>query len=262
MRANCSAVVLDKRTAILKNMRSDSTPQQLPLPVRLRLASVFNGFYAGPNHLALQALQTIASGSLAGCDTPIVSPIVFLYGATGVGKTHLLQALCAQVGTQKRMASYLPLRELHRYGAELLSGTQTLDVLCLDDVGCIAEQREWNLALFNLHREFDERGAKLVLADTESPAQLPFVLPDLKSRIMAGALLRLQPLDDAQRIEALRLHAQQRGFELPEEVGSYLLRRLPRDMHGLCQFIDELDVALLAAQRRLSVPFVRTLLLD
>jgi DnaA family protein len=48
-----------------------------------------------------------------------------------------------------------------------------------------------------------------------------------------------------------------RGFELPDETAQYLLRRLPRDMATLCRFLDELDEASLAAQRRLTVPFVK-----
>ena len=69
-----------------------------------------------------------------------------------------------------------------------------------------------------------------------------------------------QPLDDEEQIEALKLHAIRRGLELPDETATFLLNRLPRDMHTLCTLLDELDEAALIAQRRLTVPFVSAVL--
>jgi len=73
-------------------------------------------------------------------------------------------------------------------------------------------------------------------------------------------VFRLEPLDDEDRILALRLRAGHRGLELPDETARYLLRRLPRDMRALCEWLDRLDIASLAAQKRLTVPFVRGVL--
>ncbi len=229
-----------------------TTPRQLPLPIRLRASSVFASYHAGPNTTVVSTLNDLpATGP---------SPVLFLYGAAGVGKTHLLQALCARAGEQQQSASYLPLRELHAYGPELLAGAEHLALVCLDDVALMLRELNWNRALFNLHRELEERGGKLILADEQPPAALEFALRDLSSRVMAGTVLRLQALSEADQIAALGLHAAQRGLELPDEVASFLLRRLPRDMSTLCGLLDELDIASLTAQRKLTVPFVRQVL--
>jgi DnaA-homolog protein len=229
-------------------------PKQLPLPIQLRAQSVFSSYLSGPNAAAVDALRRIHQ--------PAPSPVTFVYGPPATGKTHLLQALCARATEQAQRAAYIPLRELSGYGPELLAGAEHLQLLCLDDAAVVLSSREWNHALFTLHREFEERGGRLVLADEQSPAAIAFHLRDLSSRVLAGTLLRLQTLDESQQVQALQLHAAQRGFELPDEVAVFLLRRSPRDMNSLCAFIDELDVALLAAQRRLTVPFVRSLLGD
>jgi hypothetical protein len=63
-------------------------------------------------------------------------------------------------------------------------------------------------------------------------------------------------------LAALRLRAAGRGLDLPEDTALYLLRRFPRDMHALGRLLDEMDVASLTAQRRLTVPFVRAILGD
>lgn len=224
----------------------------MPLPIRLRASSVFGSYHAGPNAAAVAALSDPRAHG--------PSPVFFLHGAAGVGKTHLLQALCARAGEQQWTATYLPLRELHDHGPELLDGAERLSLVCLDDVAAVLARADWNHALFNLHRELEERGGRLVLADEHAPVASAFALRDLSSRILAGTVLRLRALSEPDQIAALRLHAAQRGLELPDEVALFLLRRLPRDMSTLCTFLDELDVAALAAQRRLTVPFVRQVL--
>ena len=73
-------------------------------------------------------------------------------------------------------------------------------------------------------------------------------------------MVQLRGLDDQGKAEALRLQARQRGMDMPEEVAGYLLRRSPRDMTALFALLDMLDQASLAAQRKLTVPFVKEVL--
>lgn len=228
--------------------------QQMPLPIQLRASSVFASYCAGQNQQALNVLQDLHSSG--------PNPVVFLFGSGAVGKTHLLQATCVSVAQQKKQVGYFPLRELHQYGTELLQGAEQMDLVCLDDVGVVLHVKDWCLALFNLYRQLEERGAKMLLADEQSPAVLKIALPDLASRILAGTVLRVQSLDEGGQTEALCMHAKLRGLILSEEVLSYLLRRLPRDMHTLCDFIDHLDLASLASQRKLTIPFVKEVLLQ
>ena len=223
--------------------------RQLPLSVRLRDRASFESFLAGPNSTALQQIRSLAEHPRPG--------LVWLYGPEGSGKTHLLQSLCAQAGSE---AVYLPLSQLESYGASAISDWQGGRWLCLDDVAWAAGRSEWERALFAVYRDCEERGACLLMAAREPPSQVGFALQDLASRCAAGHRLVLQTLDEEQQIAALRLRAQLRGFELPEETAHYLQRRLPRDMASLFALLDELDAAALAAQRRLTVPFIRDVL--
>jgi DnaA family protein len=99
----------------------------------------------------------------------------------------------------------------------------------------------------------------LVMAARGNPATVGLKLADLATRLAAGLVYQLQPLSDKEKIAALRLRAQQRGLEMTEEVANYLLTRFPRDMHSLFALLDRLDIATLAAQRRLTIPFLRGL---
>ena len=226
--------------------------QQLPLAMRLRERAVFDSFVVGPNLQAFEALRAAARGEL--------HEVQWLSGPAGVGKTHLLQALCAEAQRVQRASAYLPLRELRELGVEALAGWQHIQVLAIDDVEAVAGHRQWEEALFGLHREAQERAAVLVATAREAPQGLKFSLPDLASRFAAANILLLRPLDEGQQREALRLRAQARGLELPEETALYLQRRFPRDLPTLYQLLDALDEAALAAQRRITVPFIRSVL--
>jgi DnaA family protein len=83
-------------------------------------------------------------------------------------------------------------------------------------------------------------------------------LPDLRSRLVWGPVFQLQVLPDAKKREALQLRAQLRGLELPENVADYLLSHYPRDLFGLFARLDQLDTAAMALQRKLTIPFIKT----
>ena len=204
-------------------------------------------------HLGLHALRGVAAGRQAG--------LTWLCGLAASGKSHLLQAVCAE-SAATRTAAYLPLQQLKSMGAESLAGWQASSCLCVDDVDAVIGDMDWERGLFGLHRDAEERGAALLVSASTSPQHLNFGLPDLASRCAAGAILTLTPLNEDQQREALQLRAHLRGLELPEETALYLQRRMPRDMETLYGLLDTLDAAALQAQRRLTVPFIRAVLAD
>jgi DnaA family protein len=109
-------------------------------------------------------------------------------------------------------------------------------------------------------REIQEREGRLVVAAKAPPALLSWKLPDLGSRFTAAAIFQLRELDEREQREALRLRARLRGFELPDDTSRWLQRRFPRDMRTMYELLDTLDEASLVAQRRLTVPFIRSVL--
>jgi DnaA family protein len=111
--------------------------------------------------------------------------------------------------------------------------------------------------LFNRLRE---AGRLLLVAARQGPKELAVSLPDLKSRWQWGAVFHVHPLDDAQKQAALQLRARARGLELSEEVALYILQRLPRTMNELVLQLQRLDSASLAEQRKLTIPFVKKIL--
>ncbi len=223
--------------------------QQLPLGVRLAESARFASFVAGPNREALELL--------AGCSPP---RLLWLWGRTGTGKTHLLQASCAAVGDRGAAAAYLDLESVGTPG--LLEGFDALDLVCLDSLERVSDDAAWNAAIFRLHTLMQDGAGRLYVASTGPPAALRFRLPDLRSRLLAAPVHQLHELAEEDRIAVLEQRAGRLGLVLPRESAAYLVHRMPRDMHSLCAALDRLDVAALAAQRRLTVPFLRQVLED
>ena len=225
--------------------------RQIPLGVRLPDRALFASFLPARNAEALAHLHAVAAGAGAG--------LTWLCGPAGSGKTHLLQAVCAAAGEQVR-AGYVPLATVVPLGVGVLEGLPQLACLCLDDLDHLAGQREWERAIFALLRELEEAGGRLLLAARAPPALLPWGLADLGSRCAAATVFQLRELDEAEQYAALQLRARLRGLELPADTWQWLRRRFPRDMRTLYELLDTLDEAALAAQRRLTVPFIRQVL--
>lgn len=226
--------------------------QQLPLGVRLRSAAVFANFYAGPNLEAAAAVRAAAADPTGG--HPRGGDPLWLCGPTAAGKTHLLQAACA-ASTQP--CAFFALHDEPTLPPAALDGLERLALLCLDDVERIAGDQQWERALFRLFNATLERGGRLIFAARTVPGAIPWHLPDWASRAASCRVYQLRLLDDAERIEALRMRARTRGLVLPRETAEYLLRRMPRDQQALFDLVDTLDEAALVARRRLTVPFVR-----
>lgn len=219
----------------------------------LATATHFDTFWAGPNHAALEAAREVAAGS--------AESIVFLHGPAGVGKTHLLKAAWRSAHESGSACAYLSFDDAYMLDPDLIEGWGELDFVALDAVQRIAGFAAWERALFRLLEALRGRGARWLAAGREPSDHLGLQLPDLASRFSWGPTYALVLLDEAE-LTALAMHlAQSRGLELPAPVARFLVNRVPRDPGALTEIMMRLDEAALAAQRRLTVPFVREVLL-
>ena len=226
--------------------------EQLPLEIRLADHALLGNFHPAGNELLVHELRQCIS-------TP-GHPMVWLWGAVQSGKSHLLQACVAEAGERGLAAAYLPLACAGEFPVAALDGLGEMDLVCLDDVDGLAGDPAWELGLFGIYEALRQGGGRLVMAAKRPPAELAFGLPDLASRLKSGGVFRLHGLADEACLQALQIRARFRGLELPDDTAHFLLARLPRGVAGLFAVLDQLDQAALAAQRRLTIPFVRHVL--
>lgn len=231
--------------------------QQLPLDLYLRDSASFLNFVVGDNKEAIHALESLQ-------DAGNSHRMIWLSGNPGTGKSHLLEALCHQALGAGQSVMYLSLDSEDMRAvdaaASVLDGLEQMDVVCIDNIEVVAGISHWEHALFVLCERARSSGCALVMAATRPAKELSISLADLKTRL-AGWFLgyHLKPLTDVGKREALRRRTENRGLQLDEDVVQYVLTRFPRDMHALFELVERIDVASMTHQRRVTIPFLRTL---
>ncbi len=226
---------------------------QLLLSLEPRDSFCFESYHPAANAEAVGYLQTLCSGENR--------PGVYLWGVAGVGKTHLIQAVCHAAGQRAAAAVYLPMRQLaERFTCDVLDGMENVDVICIDDIDAVAARTEWETALTRLLVRVGGAGSGLVVTGSRLPNRLGLGIEQLSSRLAGGLVFHLLPLEDDDKLSALQRRAARRGMTLPAEAGRYLVRHYGRDTGWLFDALETLDRESLAAKRRLTIPFIRSVL--
>jgi DnaA family protein len=225
--------------------------RQFPLDLRWPPHQRLDAFWPGANVPALQGVSDAAQGA---------GPWLYLHGASGTGKSHLLIAACRAAPEAGRPARYLSLAQLAAPRGAAIGGIEPDGLLAIDDVQAIAGDPGAERALFDLYNRAKAADARLLFAAHASPAEIGLTLPDLVSRLAMCTQYGLRPLDDAGRRAMLRVLASRVGLRLDDEVLDWWLARQPRDPASLVALLQRVDRASLAAQRRITIPFLRELL--
>ena len=223
----------------------------MTLPVTVGDKASFENFWVGHNSELATALHT--------CIRKGEPRMLFFYGPSGAGKSHLLYASMRFAKQEVLASSYLSLKDPYASPAML----ETLDVrnlVCLDDVQYWAADTDRERALFALFEQVKQSGGQLIVSATQPPRECGYTLLDLVSRLSSGLVYPLHALSDEQRFEAVRLRAQQRGLKISDDTVRYLLTRSSRNTAELFTILDEIDRASLVEKRRITIPFLQSLL--
>jgi DnaA family protein len=226
--------------------------KQLVLDLCLKDAASFANFFVGSNLQLVKVLSDLYTDN--------ASRFVYFWGNDGAGKSHLLSALCQSFSDHNLSAAYLPLEDINQLDSQILDDLEVLDLLCVDDIHLIAGNLEWEEKIFHCFNKMLGCGKRLVITADVAPPMLPFKILDLKSRMMGGLVFSVQALDDGEKIASLKLRAKLRGLELTDTVAHFLLSHYKRDAQSLFAVLEKLDKAALAAQRKLTIPFIKSIL--
>ena len=170
-----------------------------------------------------------------------------LFGATGLGKTHLARAAAVRFGW--RWLEGMGLRGLP---APAPQGS------VIDDADCVADEA----ALLHVINLCAERGETLLLIGREAPARWPVRLPDLASRLRATQAVGIGPASDALLRALLGKFLADRQLRVEQEMQAWLLARLPRDAASLAEAVARLDHAALGLGGRITRALARLALAE
>ena len=228
-------------------MNSDST-SQLPLGIRLNDEATFANFLVSRGN---KHLFDVLNG------TPLSAQLIYLWGAEGSGRSHLLQALCHRYAESGASALYLPLKGRQDFAPQILEHSRAMSVICVDDLDAVETDIVWQEAIFHCFNETAESNVFFVVAASCAPRDLLLSLADLLSRMQKSLIFQLQSADDGFKKQILQYRANLRGISLSDQVCDYILQRAERSLAGLIKVLERLDSESFQRQRRLTVPLVK-----
>jgi len=194
--------------------------KQLLLDIQPAPAQSLDNFVIGHNAESLRSITDLLDGSED-------ASFIYLWGPAGSGKSHLLNA------------------------------AKDRGAVVADNVHLLNEDAQ--IDLFNTYNQLKANGGKLITAGLHAPAQMQ-LRDDLATRLAWGLVYQLHPLTDAEKTEALKKHASERGMRLPDEVIAYCLRYLRRDLPSLMSIMNALDDWSLTEKKPVTVPMLKKLL--
>lgn len=208
---------------------------QLTLPLDPAPATSFETFHVGDaNAVAHRSVQALVDGASA--DRQIL-----VWGARGVGKSHLLSAACQRVSAQGYRIAYLPGELAGQRDA--LVGLEQCELVCIDDLQRL--DRETEIELCHCIERCRAAGTMLLFAADRPPEELGFAREELVARLDLGPRFRVGALEGEALRDALKAVAARRSVPLGDDVIDHLLRRFEPGMGTLQPLVERLvDVAL------------------
>lgn len=177
---------------------------------------------------------------------------VYLWGESGAGKSHLLQAM-----SSLKNSLYLSAETINA-DRTTLDAASHMTLYLLDD--CDRLDPEAQIAVFALFNRLRDCGSALITTGSVPPLQLA-LREDLRTRLGWGLIYQLYELIDTEKIDALTEAASERGLTLSPGVIPYLMTHFARDMQSLMAMLDALDRYSLETRRSITLPLLRSLLL-
>jgi DnaA family protein len=220
--------------------------KQLLLDIKPPSSPTLINFLPGRNTELVQMLIHILSGQEK-------ERFVYLWGGLGCGKSHLLQATVAAYAQNNSKAVYLSGKTHSEFAVD-----NAIDCVAVDDIDCLDTSAQ--AGLFNLYNQLrDEGDAFLLVSGPAAPAHLD-MRQDLVTRLGWGLVYQVHELTEEEKMQAMKCHAADCGFDLSQEICLYLLRYGRRDLPSLMMTLNALDRYSLVNQRQITIPLLRELL--
>ena len=218
--------------------------RQIPLAIGIEAPRTFETFVPGANAPAIAHLQALGAQAAP----------VYLWGGSGAGKTHLLEALVHRLDEQGMRAGWFSAADAAPWAFE-----DAWSLVVIDNADALDAGQQH--AAFSVFVEATTRGLPLVAAGRVPPVDLA-VREDLRTRLGWGHVFAVQPLGEAEARATLRRVADRRGIFLSDDVMDYLLTRFARDLKHLVAQLDRLDEFSLSTKRQITVPLLKQMLAE
>ena len=218
---------------------------QLGLPISLNTSMLLESLVANKELLRLinQLFVDVNSSE------------VFIYGASGQGKTHILQGAVLKALEMDKNAIYIDCNE--SFPEHILDFIDQINFISFDNVHLISSKNQE--IFFDLYNQARQSQILILVSADSLPSDLE-VMKDIKTRLSLAAVYKLEELNDELIMRVIDSQMSQRNLSINSGVYEYLFKNYSRDLKLLLVTLNDLDKASLEAKKAISVPFVRKFL--
>jgi chromosomal replication initiator protein len=243
----------------------DSPSRQFIIHFPARPEYRFSNFIVSEgSRFALSCARELCSGD------PVPYPSLYLSGARGLGKTHLLMSIgnhLAETGSATKVL-YVHCRDLieslNRGDSGLPGNLGTPDsevnFLLLDDIDRITAHPAAQEALYRAYNQTLEQGGKMVFAGRTPANQLEQTESFLTSRFKWGMTAELLPMDDEATAQLIQKLAEDSSLDIPDKIITYLLSRISRDFQSVKNAVTRINEESLRLKHKVTLPLVKNAL--
>jgi len=227
----------------------------------------FDSFIVGPDNRLAHAAAIAVSRMPGKAYNPL-----FLHGGVGLGKTHLLSAICRST-IEARPETRIAYLSCEDFTTEFLRAVQegrmhsfrhkfrNVDILVVDDIHDLARREQTQEEFFHTFNALFQHGRQIVLSSDAPPNEIPALEERLSSRFNCGLVARIDRPCFETRVEIVRSKARMRGIGMPDEVSTYIAARFDtniRELEGAIirvqglAALDEVPITLALARQALG----------
>lgn len=201
----------------------------------------FDQFVVGPSNQLPHAVARAVADHPGTENNPL-----FLYGSVGLGKTHLLQAICREV-LRRRPGLRIAYLSCEQFTNEYVSAVQrnateafrarfrNVDMLVIDDIHFLANKERTQEEFFHTFNALYQQRKQIILSSDAAPTEIPTLEERLVSRFRWGVVAEIEPPEVETRMAIVRRKAESMGLVIPDDVVGYvadIARRNIRELEG------------------------------
>ncbi|MBN2137758.1 MAG: chromosomal replication initiator protein DnaA [Sedimentisphaerales bacterium] len=219
--------------------KPSSPDQRAAAALRLHPDYTFENFVVGPSNRLAHASCVAVSQSLGNTYNPL-----FIYGSSGLGKTHLLHAVCfeAHKKSDGAVIQFLSCEEfVNRFISAIEEGNlpgfqsqfRTVDMLVIDDIQFLREREHSQEEFFHTFNALYNNGKQIILSGDSPPGKIPSLEERLISRFNWGLVARIDPPSYETRIAIVQKKARVRGLKISDDIAEYVARKVQANIREL-----------------------------
>jgi len=231
------------------SQKVNDVENQLPLNFKQSGNKSFTDFIVADNTALIDSLQSFARSP---------ESLFFLWGESGSGKSHLLQAFVENLNDQNKSAIILTFEEISL--RQNISLIEMFDYICIDRAEKITADTLLEESLFLWINEVRQAHKKIILASQISNNSEKWQLADLRSRLQWGRTHQIKALNRDEALQVFIHQAERKGMVIDERIGLYLKNNCPMNMAFLSQLINKLDEATLVHKKPVTIPLLKKIL--